>query len=72
MRPSCLGDNPWLAGFIEAVHASPAGNFYCGYELSSEGIAKGVKSYMRVSQKQLYKANSNIPAGRKLLILIFL
>jgi len=64
---SCLGDNPWLAGFLEAD-----GNFYCGYELSSEGIAKGVKSYMRVSQKQLYKANSNIPAGRKLLILIFL
>ena len=53
---SCLGDNPWLAGFLEAD-----GNFYCGYELSSEGIAKGVKSYMRVSQKQLYKANSNIP-----------
>lgn len=53
---SSLGDNPWLAGFLEAD-----GNFYCGFELNSEGIAKVVKSYMRVTQKQLYKANSQIP-----------
>lgn len=53
---SSLGDNPWLAGFLEAD-----GNFYCGFELNPEGIAKVVKSYMRVTQKQLYKANSQIP-----------
>ena len=52
---SSLGDNPWLSGFLEAD-----GNFYCSFELNSEGIAKVVKSYMRVTQKQLYKANSQI------------
>lgn len=52
---SSLGDNPWLAGFLEAD-----GNFYCSFELDSNGIAKTVKSYMRVSQKQLYKAGSDI------------
>ena len=53
---SSLGDNPWLAGFIEAD-----GNFYCGYDLNSKGIAVAVKNYMRISQKQLYKATSDIP-----------
>lgn len=52
---SSLGDNPWLTGFLEAD-----GNFYCSFELDSNGIAKTVKSYMRVSQKQLYKAGSDI------------
>lgn len=52
---SSLGDNPWLTGFLEAD-----GNFYCNFELDSNGIAKTVKSYMRVTQKQLYKANSDI------------
>jgi len=53
---SSLGDNPWLTGFIEAD-----GNFYCGFDLNSEGIAEIVKSYMRVSQKQMYKITSDIP-----------
>lgn len=47
---SSLGDNPWLAGFIEAD-----GNFYCGFDLNSEGRAVTVKNYMRISQKQLYR-----------------
>lgn len=37
---SSLGDNPWLAGFIEAD-----GNFYCSFNLNSNGIAEVVKSY---------------------------
>jgi len=45
-----------LTGFIEAD-----GNFYCGFDLNSEGIAEIVKSYMRVSQKQMYKITSDIP-----------
>nr|YP_010833259.1 LAGLIDADG endonuclease [Agaricus bitorquis]WFG54006.1 LAGLIDADG endonuclease [Agaricus bitorquis] len=45
-----LGNNPWLAGFIEAD-----GNFYCEYNLNSNGIATLLISYMRVSQKQSYK-----------------
>nr|YP_010119096.1 LAGLIDADG endonuclease domain-containing protein [Erysiphe necator]QQY98209.1 LAGLIDADG endonuclease domain-containing protein [Erysiphe necator] len=52
---SPMGNNPWLAGFLEAD-----GNFYCGLGLNSEGITKGVKSYMRVSQKQSYKNTSYI------------
>lgn len=51
-----LGSNPWLAGFIESD-----GNFYCGFDLNSEGIAKIVKCYMRISQKNLYKLNSDLP-----------
>jgi len=53
---SSLGENPWLAGFIEAD-----GNFYCSFDLNSEGITKVVKSYMRVSQKQMYKTTSDLP-----------
>ena len=46
---SRLGDNPWLAGFIEAD-----GSFYCGFDLNEKGIANRVKCYMTLSQKQLY------------------
>jgi hypothetical protein len=44
-----------LTGFIEAD-----GNFYCGFDLNSKGIAVVVKNYMRISQKQLYKATSDL------------
>lgn len=53
---SYLGSNAWLTGFIEAD-----GNFYCGFELNSEGIATTVKSYMRISQKFFYKLNIDTP-----------
>lgn len=53
---SHLSSNAWLAGFIESD-----GNFYCGFDLNSEGIAKIVKCYMRISQKRSYKLNSEIP-----------
>jgi len=52
---SSLGSNPWLAGFIEAD-----GNFYCSFDLSTEGLAKVVKGYMRISQKKLYREKSEI------------
>lgn len=56
---SSLGSNPWLTGFIESD-----GNFYCGFDLNPEGIAKIVKCYMRISQKRLYKLNSEIPEDK--------
>jgi len=52
---SPLGNNPWLAGFIESD-----GNFYVGFELNPKGIAKIVKCYMRISQKKSYKLNFKI------------
>lgn len=56
---SSLGCNPWLTGFIESD-----GNFYCGFDLNSDGIAKIVKCYMRISQKNLYRLNSEIPEDK--------
>lgn len=56
---SSLGSNPWLTGFIESD-----GNFYCGFDLNPEGIAKIVKCYMRISQKRSYKLNSEIPEDK--------
>ena len=52
---SPLGGNPWLSGFIEAD-----GNFYCSFNLSAKGLAEIVKSYMRISQKQLYNTRYSI------------
>ena len=51
---SWLGNNPWLSGFIEAD-----GHFYCGFDLNADGLATKVKCYMALSQKELYKANSD-------------
>lgn len=53
---SPLGTNPWLSGFIEAD-----GNFYCNFDLNSGGVASTLKNYMRITQKQVYKVNSDIP-----------
>lgn len=54
MDSSSLDTNPWLAGFIEAD-----GHFYCGFDLNASGLATKVRCYMAISQKQLYKANSD-------------
>ena len=55
---SPLGNNPWLTGFIESD-----GNFYCSFNLAprrgTKGIAGIVKSYMRISQNQIYKTSSD-------------
>ena len=51
---SSLGNNAWLSGFIEGD-----GHFYCGFDLNADGLATQVKCYMTISQKQLYKANSD-------------
>jgi len=48
-------DKPYkITGFIEAD-----GHFYCGFDLNVDGLATKVKCYMAISQKQLYKANSD-------------
>lgn len=47
-----------MTGFIEAD-----GNFYCSFDLNSEGRAEIVKSYMRISQKQMYKTTSDKPSN---------
>jgi hypothetical protein len=55
--------------FIEAD-----GNFHCEYKLNSKGITEQAKTYMRVSQKQMYKVtcdlstknNSNLQIMEKL------
>lgn len=47
---SPLSSSAWLAGFIESN-----GNFYCGFDLNSEGIAKIVKCYMRISKKKIFQ-----------------
>lgn len=52
---SPLGDNPWLSGFIEAD-----GNFYSLFTINSQGIAEGIRHYMRISQKTIYSKNSGI------------
>lgn len=44
-----LGNNSWLAGFIEAD-----GSFHCGFDLNAEGLANRVRCYMTISQKQIY------------------
>ena len=56
---SPLSSNAWLAGFIESD-----GNFYCGFDLNSDGIAKIVKCYMRIYQKKSYRLNSEIPENQ--------
>lgn len=66
---SPLSSNAWLTGFIESD-----GNFYCGFDLNSAlsdseglggaGIAKNLKCYMRISQKNSYKLNSEIPENQ--------
>lgn len=57
---SSLGDNPWLAGFIEAD-----GSFHCGFDLNENGIANRVRCYMTLSQKQLYRAKSETGLAEK-------
>jgi hypothetical protein len=36
------------------------GNFYISYTLNSKGFVKGIKQYMRISQKQIYRQISNL------------
>lgn len=53
-----LGDNPWLAGFLEAD-----GNFYGSFNINSQGIAEEIRHYMRISQKTVYSKKSNLSNG---------
>jgi hypothetical protein len=52
---SNLDSNAWLSGFLEAD-----GNFYCTFNLNTEGIATQVKHYMRISQKATYGKSTEL------------
>ena len=46
---SDLGNNAWLAGFIDTD-----GSFYSGVTLNKENLIKDIRCYMRLSQRQEY------------------
>jgi len=45
---SSMGDNSWLAGFIDSD-----GHFFAGFVYNSSGFASKIKTYSRISQSQL-------------------
>ena len=57
---SSLGDNSWLAGFIEAD-----GSFHCGFDFNVNGLANRVRCYMTLSQKQIYSAKLETSLAEK-------
>ena len=57
---SSLGDNSWLAGFIEAD-----GSFHCGFDFNVNGLANRVRCYMTLSQKQIYRAKLETSLAEK-------
>ena len=61
---SPLSSNAWLAGFIESD-----GNFYCGFYLNSDGIAKIVKCYMRISAEHASGFFSATPDKTKIFLI---
>nr|YP_010029646.1 hypothetical protein J2C28_mgp10 [Beauveria lii]QOU11087.1 hypothetical protein [Beauveria lii] len=52
LNSTSLGNNSWLAGFIEAD-----GSFHCGFDLNDQGLANKVRCYMTISQKQVYNVD---------------